>query len=136
MAWGDFPWTEALHFKGSAQVALGKKLLERYRWWEFRPHPEWIEPHAGGKEYFQPYAAGIPGETRLIYFPWPLAPWVSPAPRVCGLEPGVVYHACYYDPASGKEYPAGQAQGDASGAWTVPMPPIGVDIVLVLEKVL
>ena len=134
MAWGDNPWTEALHFPGSAQIALGKKLFERYPWWQFRPHPEWVTPHAGGEDYFQPFAAGIPGQVRMVYFPWPLAPWVQPSPQILELEPGLTYKAFFFNPLTGQEYPAGQAQADEQGKWVIPMPPIGVDIVLVLER--
>jgi hypothetical protein len=134
MAWGGPAWPEALQLPGARQIALGKKLLERYPWWEFQPHPEWVEPHAGGENYFQPYAAGIPSQVRMVYFPWPLAPWVKPIPQIRGLEQGVIYNAFYYDPANGLEYPVGQAMGDDDGVWTICMPPTMVDIVLVLEK--
>ncbi len=134
MAWGGYAWPEALQLPGAAQIALGKKLLERYRWWLFEPHQEWVTPHAGGEDYFQPYAAGIAGEVRMVYFPWPVAPWVKPFPRILGLEKGVIYNAFYFNPLTGQEYPAGQAQDDQDGAWRVPMPESGVDIVLVLER--
>jgi hypothetical protein len=37
-------WQEAMHFPGSRQVGLGAQLLRRYPWWEFAPHPEWVDP--------------------------------------------------------------------------------------------
>ena len=45
---------------GSAQLGLAKRLLERYEWWRFEPHPEWAEPHWTKENYSAPYAAGIP----------------------------------------------------------------------------
>ncbi|QYM78427.1 DUF4038 domain-containing protein [Horticoccus luteus] len=39
--YGTTPWDEAMNFAGSAQVALGKRLFERFEWARFRPHPEW-----------------------------------------------------------------------------------------------
>ncbi len=39
--YGKIPWNEAMNLPGSRQVALGKKLFERYHWQEFKPHPEW-----------------------------------------------------------------------------------------------
>jgi hypothetical protein len=41
--YGVIPWDEAMNLPGSSQVALGKKLLEQYRWQDFRPHPEWAK---------------------------------------------------------------------------------------------
>lgn len=39
-SWGDVPWEDAYRLPGSAQIALGKQLLEGYPWWRFEPHPE------------------------------------------------------------------------------------------------
>lgn len=38
------PWRVAAQFPGAKQLGLAKELLENYRWWEFEPHPEWIDP--------------------------------------------------------------------------------------------
>jgi len=32
---------KAMHLPGSAQEGYGKRLFERYPWWNFKPHPEW-----------------------------------------------------------------------------------------------
>ena len=45
-AYETTPWHVAMHFPGSAELGLGKKLLEEYPWWRFEPHPEWVEPHS------------------------------------------------------------------------------------------
>jgi hypothetical protein len=39
--YGNTPWQEAMHFSGSTHCALGKKLLLRFPWEKFEPHPEW-----------------------------------------------------------------------------------------------
>jgi hypothetical protein len=39
--YGNTPWQEAMHFSGSTHCALGKKLLTRFPWQKFEPHPEW-----------------------------------------------------------------------------------------------
>ena len=41
-SYGKIPWNEAMTLPGSRQVGLGKKLLERYPWQRFQPHPEWV----------------------------------------------------------------------------------------------
>jgi hypothetical protein len=41
-SYGKIPWNEAMNLPGSRQVGLGKKLLERYPWQRFQPHPEWV----------------------------------------------------------------------------------------------
>ena len=42
--WGDTLWENAYRLPGCKQLALAKRLLERYRWWEFEPHPDWVDP--------------------------------------------------------------------------------------------
>jgi hypothetical protein len=41
VGYGKIPWQEAMQLPGARQVALGKKLFEKYPWPQFRPHPEW-----------------------------------------------------------------------------------------------
>ena len=133
-SWGDIPWTEAYRLPGSTQIGLGKRLLERYEWWRFEPHQEWVSPSAKGKDYYGAYAAGIPGRVRVIYFPKPILPWTGEPAAVHGLEPGVGYKAYFFDPKSAKEYPLGHVVGVEKGDWSVPQPPLMQDWVLVLES--
>jgi hypothetical protein len=118
------PWSEAMKLPGSTQVGLGKKLLEEYQWWRFEPHPEWVEPHStalldphpqwydDNKEFAArrgkwdlPYAAGVPGEVRIIYIPGHYYNWTAPTVR--HLECDVPYRAFLFNPASGKRYRLG-----------------------------
>jgi len=39
--YGNTPWGEAMRFSGSTHCAIGKKLLARFPWHRFEPHPEW-----------------------------------------------------------------------------------------------
>jgi hypothetical protein len=134
-SWGDIPWDEAYRLPGSGHVALGKQLLERYPWWHFTSHPEWCSIHAGTENFFRPYAAGIPGEVRVIYFPSGTGGmWRVPGFAVMALEPDVVYRAFFYNPATGQEHPCGTARADVAGAWNIPKPPIFQDWVLVLDR--
>lgn len=135
MTWGNIPWEEAMKLPGAQQISLGKRLLERYRWWLFEAHPEWLTPHADETDTNQPYAAGIPSEVRLFYFPTCLGPWLPQMPTVHNLEAGVTYRAFYFDPITGAEQSVGDAVADAAGNWTVPMPTAGQDNVLVLEAI-
>ena len=113
-AWGSTPWDEASQLPGSGQLGLGRRLLERYRWWKFEPHPEWFDPHWNSAEHFQPSAAGIAGEVRVIYMP---EVWEWPTAR--SLEEGVSYSAYLFDPASGREWPFGPVHPDANGDWKI-----------------
>ena len=131
LAWGHTPWDEAALLPGSAHVAVGKRLLERYAWWQFQPHPEWVQPHWTPENYVLAYAAGIAGQVRVIYLPvgvWP--------PTVKDIEPKADYRAFLFDPTHGDEYDLGQVEVDANGDWTpsIPRQPIFQDWVLVLEK--
>ena len=131
-AFDDDPWDVAMAFPGSAQVGLGKRLLERYRWWRFRPHADWIT-WAGGHYYdplaatLKPLAAGIAGEVRVIFVP------TRCIVTVCGIEPGARYRAAWFDPRRGSEHDAGTVAPDDEGRWQPPRPPIIQDWVLVLE---
>lgn len=137
MAWGNTPWDEAAQLPGSRQVGLAKRLLERYEWWRFEPHPEWVEPRWSEEEFFGGYAAGIPGQVRVLYLPVFL--WRGG--KVKGLEPGVPYHARLFNPADGTETDLGPITPDAQGDWEMLTGPDGVrrpfplyqDWVLVLE---
>jgi len=91
-------WKEGMNYPGSTQIGIGKKLLEQYPWARFQPHPEWVEAGC--------FAAGIPGEVRLIYLPRrKVYNWTGPV--VKQLEHDVPYHAFYFDPVNGKRYDLG-----------------------------
>lgn len=135
--WGiissNTPWSEAYRLPGSTHVGIARRLLERYPWWRFENHQEWVEPCANEQDALRAYAAGIPGEVRVIYFPRPVIPWRAAAPTVVkDLEPEVRYRAFYFDPTTAAEYPLGTVQG--STTWQVPTSPIMQDWVLVLAK--
>ena len=57
--WGDTPWQEAYRLPGSSHVGIGKRLLERFEWWRFEPHQEWVDPAGSAEDYNRPFAAGI-----------------------------------------------------------------------------
>jgi len=91
-------WKEGMNYSGSAQLGIGKKLLEQYQWWRFEPHPEWVEDGC--------FAAGIPGEVRFVYLPRRgVYNWTGFA--VKRLERDVPYHAFYFNPCDAKRYDLG-----------------------------
>jgi len=128
--WGDTPWDTAYQLPGSRQLGIAKGLLLRYAWWRFEPHPEWAEPHWSQENYELLYAAGIPGEVRVIFIPLLFDP-----PRVKSLESGVAYRAFYFDPSTGKQRDLGKVEPDATGTWQAPLTPTFKDWVMVLEKI-
>ncbi|MCD6407479.1 DUF4038 domain-containing protein [bacterium] len=132
--WGDIPWKEVYRLPGSCQIGMGKKFLTRYRWWEFQPHPEWIEIKEKSKffkesEFFVPYAAGNE-EVRIIY----LSPLFAPCLKIKNFEKNVKYTAFFYDPETGKKYPEMEVKPDLEGKWEVPKVPVFKDLVVVIEK--
>jgi len=128
-AWGHTPWDVAAQLPGSTQLGLAKDLLERYAWWAFDPHPEWVAEHATAQKVNAPYAGGIPGQVRVIFLPsdvWGIT--------VKGLDDGVTYSAYIHSPVDGSEVLLGAVKPDADGDWRLPEPmPIFQDWVLVLE---
>ena len=158
-AYETIPWHVAMHYPGSAQLGMGKKLLEEYPWWRFEPHPEWVEPHSTTllephAEWYDnhqkwaelkgrwdlPYAAGIPGEVRFIYIPGN-HDYQMTAPIVRNLEPDVDYRAFLFDPIWGKRFDLGKVgkskpqNGRATNEYQPPQLPSPQDWILVLEKI-
>ena len=129
MAWGHTPWEDAYQLPGSLHLGIAKRLLERYEWWKFEPHPEWVEPHWTKENFTRPYAAGIPGQVRVIFLPWC-------NPTVKGVEPNTRYDAFLFNPTDGSERPLGRVKPDKKGDWPLPLSrlPIYQDWVLVLER--
>lgn len=145
MSWGDTPWEEAYKLSGSAQLGMAKRLLERYEWWKFEPHPEWVEP-GWTKElnnlpftcgvHDVPMTAGIPEKVRIIYRPMGMGLKV-----VKGFEKGMRYRFGLFNPIDGTEVKGGDVQTDESGNWNPACPglpswnpvPVYQDWVIVLE---
>lgn len=129
-SWGNTPWEDAHQLPGSGQVGLGKRLLERYKWWRFEPHSEWVEPHWSEENYFGPYAAGIPREVRIIFLPHYYSKVV-----IKGIESGAHYRVFRFNPTNGEEQDLGEVKPDGDGNWCLSPDhlPIFQDWVLVLE---
>jgi hypothetical protein len=133
--WGDTPWEEAHRLPGSAQLGLARRLLERYPWAHFEPHPEWVQPSGDADRVGAPFAAGVPGQVRVIYLYDPILPWERTAhPRVLGLERERAHRAYFWDPRTGAERDLGPVQPDGAGAWQIPLTPTFQDWVLVIES--
>ncbi|HEX3727062.1 MAG TPA: DUF4038 domain-containing protein [Pirellulales bacterium] len=78
--------------------------------------------------WLAPFAAGIPGQVRVIYCPTPAAVVVH------ALEPRMAYMASYFDPAAGERSEIGVILADARGDWTAAPPEKSAgDWVLLLE---
>lgn len=127
-SWGDIPWDEAARLPGATHIAHSKALLMRYPWCRFEPHPEWVDPHWNEKNYWMPFAAGIPGELRIIFIPTLWNP-----PLIKSLESGH-WRGFFFDPRTGRDIPIREVAPDSLGAWQSPIPPVVADWVLVLER--
>jgi uncharacterized protein DUF4038 len=144
-AWSSQTWEDAHRLPGSRHVGIAKRELERHRWWQFEPHPEWVEPHASPTDRLLPYAAGIPDAVRVVYFP-SAAVLVNPpggvslALREIRLRDlGRGWSAHYLDPRTGSPLPELEVDPDDAGTWTIGpgflnANPSMEDWVLVLER--
>jgi len=74
------------------------------------PLGEWHEAHGNWR---LPYAAGVPGEFRILYLPY-FRFGGNPVPAILKLEPGIPYHAYYWDPVLGVKVDLGTVEA-ASG---------------------
>jgi len=125
-------WKQGMNYPGSTQLGLGKKLLEKYPWQLFEPHPEWAPGCL---------AAGIPGEVRFVYLPRRnIYNWNGP--EVKDLDPDVDWHVYYFDPATGRTFDQGTIKASAKAGDKAAKPvgfkknvPSPQDWVLVLERV-
>jgi hypothetical protein len=83
------------------------------------PLGEWHSHHGNWR---LPYAAGVAGKVRFTYLPY-FGFKEYPTPVVHGLEPGVRYHAYYWQPALGIKVGLGvieRGAGNASGKVDLP----------------
>ncbi len=154
--YSDISWKVNYQLPGSTQVGIGRRLLERYPWWRLEPHPEWVKscrnfsrdlkprPKSQGEsrpygltyydwphdKHYTCYAAGIPKELRIVYFPVER----HPQPIIQGLESDIRYRAYYFDPRTGKETDLGMVEPTHQGEWRPPKPFIFQDGILVLER--
>jgi len=124
-AWSEATWEEAYRLPGSRQLGLAKRLLERYRWWEFEPHPEWVEPHWSEGDRFLPYAAGIRDEVRVVYFPSGVVIVNPPGEKVSFAYQTVrlrdltaEWRACFWNPRTGAEHECA-VDADGDGTWSL-----------------
>lgn len=132
--WGNTPWEEAYRLPGSTQLGLAKRLLERYAWPQFEPHPEWVKPSGDAQHVGAPFAAGIPSQVRVIYFYNPIFPWAGNRVQVRHLERDLKHSAFFWDPRTGDEHPIGLIQPNTKDNWEIPQPPAFQDWVVVIES--
>ncbi|MGC9469608.1 MAG: DUF4038 domain-containing protein [Anaerolineae bacterium] len=133
-SWGDTPWDDAYRLPGSHQLGLAKRLLTRYAWWRFEPHPEWVDPSGSPANVDAPFAAGIPQQVRIVYFYQPTFPWTEQQMWVCNLESGTTYRAYFWNPRDGTEHQLGRVNANPDGRWAIPIQPTMKDWVVVLES--
>ncbi len=133
-AWGDTPWEQAYRLPGGAQIGLARRLLAGYGGRRLEPHPEWVEPAGSAENIDGLFAAGIPGEVRIIYFYQPMLPWARVTYHVRHLEPDVAYDAAYWNPRDGTRHDLGPVEPDADGSWPIPISPTMTDWGLILER--
>jgi len=126
-SFGKVTWEQAYQLPGSSDLGQGKRILEQYRWWEFRPLLDLLDAPWRENYEIKPFIAGIPGEVIVVYNPHV---WPRDSLRV-KIGPGR-WRAAYIDPKDGERYPLGEAVADPEGMWEAPLSPIFQDWVLVI----
>ena len=131
-SWGDVYWQDACKLPGSGQMGIGRRLLERYPWWEFEPRyePDWNE-----EERISPFVAGIPGKVWVMYLATDSieGKYRGFAGKSFRIEPKTHYRAYFFNPRTGKDVEVGDVRPDPEGWWKIPAKPSREDWVLVLE---
>ena len=131
--WGNTPWEDAFQLPGSFQVGCARHLLERYPWWRFEPHQEWVEPSGSSEDVNAPFVAGIPAMVRVVYFYGPTMPWAANRTAIVAIEPKIEYRSFFWDPRCGDVHDLGKVVPDTDGRWQIPLQPTFDDWVLVLD---
>jgi Protein of unknown function (DUF4038)/Domain of unknown function (DUF5060) len=126
-SWGGPPWDAAAQLPGSGQLGLGKALLSRYSWWKMQAGPDLIEPHWTRQDYWQAFAAEIPGEAVIAFCP------VGRKAMKFNHLALAAYRAYFFNPSDGSEQAIGAVSPDSAGAWQAPEFPIFRDWVIVLD---
>jgi len=130
---GGMKWKEAYKLPGSAQIGIGKKILEKYDWYKFKAHHEWVEPHYNETDWTLPYAAGIPKKVRIIYFPsicfLNIDPNLSVDPvdyvyryktiKILDLSRNSSYKAFYINPRTGKKLKEMEVNVNKNNEWVI-----------------
>ncbi len=129
--WGNVPWTEAMHYKGSGQLGQSAQFLRNLPWWRIVPAPERATYHAGIENFYDPYVAEM-GEDLLMYFT--KVGFKRNKLKVVGLDQSTLYTYTFYDPITGKIYPEKPLEVATNGDWTLPSPPIMQDWVVWIKK--
>ena len=99
-------WEDAIAWLGAAHVAVGKRILERFRWSELSPSQESVQPHASEADWFLPYCGALPDGTLIIYQP-SMSIIAEPDWQrfrrlvLTDLEPSTFYDVNYVDPRTG-----------------------------------
>ena len=127
-SWGGPPWEVAAQLPGSGQLGLGISLLKRYSWWKLEPRPDLVEPHWTPENYWQPFAAQIPGEAVIAF-----SPTGRSALQFHNLEHHT-YRGFFFNVSDGTEHSFGDVKPDAAGMWKAPEFPIFRDWVIVLDS--
>lgn len=115
----------AYYYKGSSQLGLAKRLFEKFEWFKFQPHPEWVSPNWKEGRFF-PYCSGIPGVVRIIYIPPSLMGRSEKISlgygtfRILGVEKDIDYIAYYFNPRTGNVQEKINIEPSDDGGWIVP----------------
>jgi hypothetical protein len=106
-------WEDAVEWRGAQHLGVGRRILERLRWWELFPAPDAIAPHAGPEDWFLPYAARHPDGSIVVYLPGlgqstPMpnhtVRWLRENKKtILGLSRGEPYRATYVNPRTGAD---------------------------------
>jgi hypothetical protein len=130
-AWGAGHWEEAMHYPGSRQVGLGRRLLEQVDWSRMTP----VGGGSNPPDRLGRYASGVDGR-QLYYLPSALLEERFHGMRGLSINiPGDrPVQARFVDPRTLATHPIGQARPESDGTWLPPATPSMEDWILILES--
>lgn len=131
--WGGTPWKDAYRFNGGEQIGLAVKLLQKFDWWDFTLHPEWISYRGNQNNIYAPFVMGVPSKVRIVYsYGTPLS-WEDRPLTIQHIESNINYSAYFWDPRNGNKQDIGLVEPNVNNEWTIPSRRMFQDWVLILE---
>ncbi len=128
--WGNVPWDVASQYRGSGQIGLGKKFIEKFEWWKLEPAQDRIECNTSDPVSV-PFCAVIDERDLFIYMFRKPARW-RPY-KVNGLIPEKEYGVTWFDPITGQVHSGDRFRSDSEGKLDINRLPIMQDWVLVIH---
>lgn len=143
MNWGNWTWKQGYQAPGSAQMGMGRKILDQFEWWRLQPAGDLVQnaPISFQEDFYKIVGAYIPDELFIIYKNYPnlMVGVMQNSDDFCArvsLPKGQKYSVTFINPVDGREESGGIAEADENGIWLIKQEPVvASEWVVVLKRI-